>query len=196
MKRIFDFVVSLFGILVLSPIFLILGLWVKLDSKGPIFYKQLRVGRNNANFSLFKFRTMRVGSEKYGLITIGDRDSRVTRSGLILRKYKLDELPQLLNVLWGEMSFVGPRPEVRKYVELYTENQIRVLTVRPGITDAASIRYRNENEILASVENPETYYCEVVMQEKLKMNLDYIDKQNFWYDLKVIVMTLINIIKY
>lgn len=135
------------GLLVLSPMFLILSIWIKIDSPGPVFYKQMRVGRNNKDFKLYKFRSMRVGSDKKGLITIGGHDPRITKSGYFIRKYKLDEFPQLINVFIGEMSLVGPRPEVRKYVEMYTEEQMHVLDVRPGITDLASIRYRNENEL-------------------------------------------------
>lgn len=157
MKRVFDFVASGCGLLVLSPIFLVLAVWVKLDSPGPVFYRQVRVGRGNKDFRLFKFRSMRIGSDKKGLITVGGRDPRVTRSGYYIRKYKLDELPQLINVFVGDMSLVGPRPEVRKYVDMYTPEQMHVLDVRPGITDLASICYRNENELLEKVDNPETY---------------------------------------
>ncbi|MEE1203359.1 MAG: sugar transferase, partial [Bacteroidales bacterium] len=158
MKRLFDVVCSFFGLLVLSPLFVFLSLWVGLGSKGGVFYKQKRVGRFNKDFTLYKFRSMRVGSDKKGLLTIGGKDSRVTKAGFFIRKYKLDELPQLLNVLKGDMSFVGPRPEVRKYVDMYTERQLKVLDVRPGITDLASIKYRNENDLLATADNPEQYY--------------------------------------
>ena len=137
---------------------------------------------------------MRVGSDKKGLITVGDRDPRITNSGYFIRKYKLDEFPQLINVLKGDMSLVGPRPEVRKYVDMYTPEQLRVLDVRPGITDLASIRYRNENEILAQAANPDEYYVNVVMQDKLKINLEYIDKHNLWYDIKLIFKTFYAII--
>ncbi len=190
MKRIFDVVASGLGLLVLSPFFLLLAVWIKLDSAGPVFYRQVRVGRYNRNFRLFKFRSMRVGSDKKGLITVGGRDPRVTRSGYFIRKYKLDELPQLINVLLGDMSLVGPRPEVRKYVEMYTSEQLHVLDVRPGITDMASIRYRNENELLVEAEDPEAFYIKVVMPDKLKINLEYVAKHSFWFDMKLIFKTI------
>lgn len=189
MKRLFDIVASGCGLIFLSPLFLILAIWIKLDSKGPVFYKQIRVGRNNKDFKLFKFRSMRVGSDKKGLITVGERDPRITRSGYFIRKYKLDEFPQLINVFIGDMSLVGPRPEVRKYVDLYTSEQMHVLDVRPGITDMASIRYRNENELLEKAEDPDKYYVEVVMQDKLRINLEYVAQHSFWFDIKLIFKT-------
>ena len=189
MKRIFDIIASGCGLLVLSPLFIILAIWIKIDSKGPVFYKQIRVGQYNKDFMLYKFRSMRVGSDKKGLITVGNRDARITKSGYFIRKYKLDEFPQLINVLIGDMSLVGPRPEVRKYVELYTEEQLHVLDVKPGITDLASIRYRNENEILEKAENPDEYYTNVVMQDKLKINLEYVANHSFWYDISLIFKT-------
>ena len=185
----FDITASGLGLLVLSPLFLILAVWIKLDSPGPVFYRQVRVGRGNKDFRLFKFRSMRVGSDKKGLITVGGHDPRVTRSGYYIRKYKLDELPQLINVFIGDMSLVGPRPEVRKYVDLYTPEQLHVLDVRPGITDMASIRYRNENELLEQAADPEQYYRDVVMQDKLRINLEYIADHSFVKDLKIIFMT-------
>ena len=165
-----------------------------MDSSGPIFYRQVRVGLHGKDFLLYKFRSMRVGSDKKGLITIGSHDPRVTSSGYFIRKYKLDEFPQLINVLIGDMSFVGPRPEVRKYVDMYTIEQLNVLNVSPGITDLASIRYRNENELLEKVENPEKYYSDVIMQDKLRINLDYVKNQSFLSDLKLIFKTLWEII--
>ena len=189
MKRLFDITASGLGLLVLSPLFLILAVWIKLDSPGPVFYRQVRVGRGNKDFRLFKFRSMRVGSDKKGLITVGGHDPRVTRSGYYIRKYKLDELPQLINVFIGDMSLVGPRPEVRKYVDLYTPEQLHVLDVRPGITDMASIRYRNENELLEQAADPEQYYRDVVMQDKLRINLEYVAGHSFIKDLKIIFMT-------
>ena len=189
MKRTFDIIASGCGLLVLSPLFIILAIWIKLDSRGPVFYKQIRVGQYNKDFMLYKFRSMRVGSDKKGLITVGNRDSRITRSGYFIRKYKLDEFPQLINVLIGDMSLVGPRPEVRKYVDLYTEEQLHVLDVKPGITDLASIRYRNENEILEKAVNPDEYYTNVVMQDKLKINLEYVANHSFWYDISLIFKT-------
>lgn len=193
MKRLFDIVASSLGLLVLSPLFLILSIWIKTDSSGPVFYRQVRVGLHGKDFKLFKFRSMRVGSDKKGLITIGGRDPRVTRSGYFIRKYKLDEIPQLINVLIGDMSLVGPRPEVRKYVDMYTAEQLNVLNVRPGITDLASIRYRNENELLGKAENPEKYYIDVIMQDKLRINLDYVASHSFLSDIKLIFNTLWNI---
>lgn len=189
MKRLFDILASFIGLIILSPLFLILGIWIKLDSKGPMFYKQIRVGRGNKDFYLYKFRSMRVGADKAGLITVGGRDPRVTPSGYYIRKYKLDEFPQLINVLKGDMSLVGPRPEVRKYVEMYTPEQMHVLDVRPGITDLASIRYRNENELLEKAEDPDKYYVEVIMQDKLRINLAYVKDHSFLYDIKLIFGT-------
>ena len=177
------------GLLVLSPLFLVLAVWIKCDSKGPVFYRQVRVGRNNRDFRLYKFRSMRVGSDKKGLITIGGHDPRVTRSGYYIRRYKLDELPQLINVFAGNMSLVGPRPEVRKYVDLYTPEQMHVLDVRPGITDLASIRYRNENEFLERADDPDRYYVDVIMQDKLRINLEYVADHSFLKDIKLIGMT-------
>ena len=177
------------GLLVLSPLFLVLAVWIKCDSSGPVFYRQVRVGRNNRDFRLYKFRSMRVGSDKKGLITIGGHDPRVTRSGYYIRRYKLDELPQLINVFAGNMSLVGPRPEVRKYVDLYTPEQMHVLDVRPGITDLASIRYRNENELLERADDPDRYYVDVIMQDKLRINLEYVADHSFLKDIKLIGMT-------
>lgn len=189
MKRLFDIVASGFGLLVLSPLLLILAIWIKLDSAGPIFYRQVRVGRGNKDFRIFKFRSMRVGSDKGSLVTIGGRDPRVTRLGYYIRKYKFDELPQLINVLLGDMSLVGPRPEVRHYVDYWTPEQMHVLDVRPGITDPASIRFRNENELMAAADDPESYYIHVIMQEKIKLYLEYVQNASFWYDIKLIFQT-------
>lgn len=194
LKRLFDIVASGCGLILLSPLFLLLAIWIKLDSKGPVFYRQQRVGRDNKDFWLFKFRSMRVGADKQGLITIGGRDPRVTDSGYIIRKYKLDELPQLINVFIGDMSLVGPRPEVRKYVEMYTPEQMQVLSVRPGITDLASIRYRNENELLEQASDPDKYYERVIMQDKLRINLEYVANHTFWNDIKLIFSTFWTII--
>lgn len=194
MKRLFDIIASACGLIVLSPLFIILSVWIKLDSKGPVFYRQVRVGRHNKDFRIFKFRSMRVGADKQGLITVGGRDPRVTHSGYFIRKYKLDEFPQLINVLIGDMSLVGPRPEVRKYVDMYTEEQMRVLDVRPGITDLASIRYRNENELLEKAEDPDQFYVDVIMQDKLAINLEYVANHSFWYDIKLIFKTFWEII--
>ena len=195
MKRIFDVVASGLGLVALSPLFFVLAIWIKRDSKGPVFYRQVRVGRNNKDFRIFKFRSMRVGADKGSLVTIGGRDPRVTRSGYWIRKFKLDELPQLINVFVGDMSLVGPRPEVRHYVDYWTPEQMHVLDVRPGITDPASIKFRNENELMEKAENPEKYYIEVIMQEKIKLYLEYVEKHNFFYDLGLIFKTFWVIVK-
>lgn len=194
MKRLFDIIASGLGLIALSPLFAVLAIWIKVDSKGPVFYRQVRVGKDNKNFRLFKFRSMRPDSDKLGLITIGGRDPRVTRSGYYIRKYKLDEFPQLINVFKGDMSLVGPRPEVRKYVDLYTPEQMRVLSVRPGITSLASIRYRNENEILAASDDPNKCYIEQVMPDKLSIDLEYVPKANLLTDIKLILSTFKEII--
>lgn len=195
MKRLFDFFASLFGLILLLPVFLILGILILLDSGLPVFYRQIRVGLNGVDFKLLKFRSMHTNADKSGLLTVGDRDPRITKMGFFLRKSKLDELPQLINVLKGDMSLVGPRPEVRKYVGHYTEEQMRILSVRPGITDNASIRFRNETEILAKQDDPEKYYIEHILPEKSALYLDYVDNRSFIGDLKMIFNTLIAIIK-
>ncbi len=189
-KRIFDIVFSFAGLIILSPVFIVIAIFIKLDSKGPVLYKQTRVGRNNKDFKLLKFRTMNPDSDSKGLLTVGGRDPRITKTGYYLRKFKLDEFPQLINVLYGEMSFVGPRPEVRKYVDLYTEDQKKVLDVSPGITDVASIKYKNENDLLEKAEDPEKYYIEKIMPDKIKLNLEYINERSFFKDFKVILRTL------
>ena len=189
MKRAFDIIASGLGLIVLSPLFLVLAIWIKLDSKGPVFYRQVRVGYKNKDFRIFKFRSMRVGSDKGSLVTIGGHDPRVTRSGYFIRKFKFDELPQLISVFLGDMSLVGPRPEVRHYVDYWTPEQMHVLDVRPGITDPASIKFRNENELMEQAEDPEKYYIEVIMQEKLKLYLEYVEKHSFLYDIGLIFKT-------
>ena len=195
MKRAFDIIASGLGLIVLSPLFLVLAIWIKMDSKGPVFYRQVRVGRGNKEFRIFKFRSMRVGADKGSLITIGGHDPRVTRSGYFIRKFKFDELPQLINVFLGDMSLVGPRPEVRHYVDYWTPEQMHVLDVRPGITDPASIKFRNENELMEKAEDPEKYYIEVIMQEKIRLYLEYVKKHGFWYDLGLIFKTFWVIVK-
>ena len=195
MIRFFDFILSLVGIVVLAPIFIVLAIWIKIDSKGPVFYKQVRVGQNGIDFGLFKFRSMVVDADKKGLITVGGRDPRITRSGYFIRKYKLDELPQLINVLVGDMSLVGPRPEVRKYVDLYTDEQQKVLSVKPGITDYASIEYMDENEILGKSSDPEKTYIEEIMPEKIKYNMKYIQNKNVSEYFKIIFLTLLKIVR-
>ena len=194
MKRLFDIIASGMGLICLSPLFAVLAIWIKCDSQGPVFYRQVRVGRGNKDFSRFKFRSMRPDSDKLGLITVGGRDPRVTRSGYYIRKYKLDEFPQLINVFLGDMSLVGPRPEVRKYVEMYTPEQMKVLSVRPGITSLASIRYRNENDILAAAEDPDKCYIEQVMPDKLAIDLEYVKQATLLNDIRLIFSTFKEII--
>jgi lipopolysaccharide/colanic/teichoic acid biosynthesis glycosyltransferase len=194
MIRILDFTLSLFGLILFLPFFLSIAILIKLSSRGSVIYKQLRIGLNGVEFNLFKFRTMRQNSDKLGLITVGGRDPRVTSVGYFLRKYKLDELPQLINVLIGEMSLVGPRPEVKKYVELYTIEQMKVLLIRPGITDWASIYYRDENEILGKSSNPEKDYVEKVMPDKLSYNLIYLNNYGVVEYFKIIFTTLKHIL--
>lgn len=194
LKRGFDVVSSLIGIILLFPILLILWICIQLESSGGGFYRQVRVGKNGIDFRLWKFRTMQTDADKKGLLTIGGRDSRVTRIGFYLRKYKIDELPQLINVLFGDMSIVGPRPEVRKYVEFYSQDQRKVLSVKPGITDYASIEYSNENELLAQSENPEKTYIEEVLPSKLELNQKYLNEQGFLTDLRIIFHTIKKIV--
>jgi len=186
MKRLFDLLAALYGLLLLWPALLLIGLWVRLDSPGGVFYRQVRVGRHGKDFGMFKFRTMHTDADKKGLLTVGGRDPRVTRAGYHLRRLKLDELPQLINVLLGDMSLVGPRPEVRRYVDLYTPEQRKVLDVHPGITDLASIAYSNENEILAAQPDPERHYIEVIMPDKIRLNLQHINDPSPLKDLRVI----------
>lgn len=194
MIRIFDIALSFVGLLVLSPLFIIISSIIKLDSAGPVFFKQLRVGKWNADFYLYKFRTMRPNSEQTGQLTVGGRDPRITEIGYVLRKYKIDELPQLINVFLGQMSIVGPRPEVRKYVNLYSRKQRNVLSVKPGISDYASIEYADENEILGNAADPEQVYIEKIMVEKLALNQKFIGNPNLENYFKVIFLTLKKII--
>ncbi|MBN8693791.1 MAG: sugar transferase [Bacteroidetes bacterium] len=194
LKRLFDIICSLVGIIFLFPVFVIIVLAIVINSGFPIFYFQTRVGKNNRDFKLFKFRTMRTDADKKGLLTVGGRDPRVTPVGYYLRKFKLDELPQLFNVLFGSMSLVGPRPEVRKYVEMYNEEQKRVLEVKPGITDYASLEYINENELLAKSENPEQTYIQEIMPAKLKLNMRYIEETGLLTDLTIITRTVQKIV--
>ena len=195
MKRIFDVLFSLIGIIVLLPVYIIISLLVMTDSKGGILYKQERTGKGDKIFKVFKFRTMRPDSFSKGALTVGSRDPRITKVGYYLRKYKLDELPQLFNVFFGDMSFVGPRPEVKKYTDLYNEAQKKVLTVRPGITDYASIKFRNENDLLSVSDNPEQLYIDEIMPEKLDLNLKYINDNSLFKDIKIIFDTFYVIVK-
>ncbi|MDQ6762387.1 MAG: sugar transferase [Bacteroidota bacterium] len=190
MIRVLDTVISTLGLIILSPFFLIISILIKIDSKGPVFYRQLRVGKNNADFILLKFRSMVTGAEKAGFLTIGGRDHRITHVGFYLRKYKIDELPQLINVLCGQMSLVGPRPEVRRYVNLYTTEQMKVLEVRPGITDIASIVYKSENEILAQAQEPEKAYIEQILPDKIRLNMEFINHPGIIKYFEIIFKTL------
>lgn len=193
MKRAFDFIFSFIGLILLSPIFLIISLLIALSSKRGVFYKQTRVGKDNIDFKVYKFRSMIVNADKKGLLSIGKdgRDPRVTKIGYILRKYKLDELPQLINVLKGDMSLVGPRPEVRKYVDLYDDNQKEILKVKPGITDIASITFRNENDLLSQNPNPEDYYIQEIMPKKISLSLEYVKTRTLIKDIKLIFKTIL-----
>lgn len=194
MKRIVDILLSLPAVLLLSPFLILIAIWIKAGSTGPVFYLQERIGKDRKPFKIFKFRTMHTGADKKGLLTVGGKDPRVTGAGYYLRKYKLDELPQLFNVLIGNMSLVGPRPEVRKYVDLYSPEQLKVLCVKPGITDYASIQYADENELLAKSSDPERTYIEEVMPAKLQLNLKYIQEQGMLTDLRIIFQTIRKII--
>jgi len=193
-KRLFDIFSSLLGLVILFPFLIAISVLIFVNSRGGVFYRQIRVGKNGKDFKLWKFRTMQPDSDKNGLLTVGGRDARITSLGYYLRKYKLDELPQLMNVFVGEMSIVGPRPEVRKYVDLYTSEQLQVLDVQPGITDYASIEYANENELLAESSDPENKYIQQVMPAKLKLNMKYIAEKSLGTDLKIIFRTIGKII--
>lgn len=195
MIRFFDIIFSIIGLVMLSPIFIVLYLLIRIESKGGGFYSQERIGKNGKPFKLYKFRSMRIGSDKKGLITIGEKDNRITKTGFILRKYKLDELPQLWNVFIGDMSLVGPRPEVKKYTDLYTEEQKQVLQVRPGITDWASIKYVDENKILGESEDPDEAYVNLIMPNKIKLNMVYIQHQTLGEYFKIIFTTFKEIVR-
>jgi lipopolysaccharide/colanic/teichoic acid biosynthesis glycosyltransferase len=194
-KRLFDLIIALPLLLLVSPILIIIAFLIKLNSKGPVFYLQQRVGFKGKDFFIYKFRTMRIGADKLGLLTVGGRDPRVTTVGYFLRKYKLDELPQLINVVNGSMSLVGPRPEVRKYVNLYSSEQKNVLLAKPGITDYASIEYADENNLLAASSDPEKTYIDEIMPAKLKLNMKYIAEQGVFTDVKIIFLTVQRIIR-
>ena len=195
MKRTFDIVSCTLAVLLLFPFGLLIALCIVCGSKGGVFYRQTRVGQNGKDFKLLKFRTMRPNADRQGLLITVGNDQRITRIGGFLRKYKIDELPQLLNIIKGDMSVVGPRPEVRRYVELYDERQRRVLTVRPGLTDYASLQYISESELLAKSDDPEKTYIEEIMPAKLELNLQYIDNQSLKEDFKLIFQTLFSIFK-
>lgn len=189
MIRFFDILFSALGLIVLLPVFAAICLKIKIGSKGGCFFIQERIGKDGKPFGLYKFRTMRIGADSEGLLTVGEHDARITRVGYFLRKTKMDELPQLWNVLKGDMSLVGPRPEVRKYVELYTDEQRKVLRVRPGITDYASIEYANENELLSKAEDPDRTYIEEVMPDKIKLNMRYLEHYTVSEYFKIIFLT-------
>jgi lipopolysaccharide/colanic/teichoic acid biosynthesis glycosyltransferase len=192
--RFLDIIFSLTGIILLSPAMLLIAIFILLDSRGSVIFKQSRVGKNYIDFKLFKFRTMHVNAERKGLITVGDKDPRVTGVGAFLRRYKLDEIPQLFNVLSGEMSLVGPRPEVRKYTELYSPaHQMIVFSVKPGITDYASIEYSKENELLSSVPDPEKFYISDVLPAKIKLNLIFIENPTLRNYLRIILRTIVKL---
>lgn len=195
MKRLFDIVFSFLGIIFFLPVGFILVFSILLCNKSGVFYIQSRVGRYDKPFKLLKFRSMRIGSDEKGLITIGSDDQRITKLGGLIRKYKLDEIPQLINILKGDMSFVGPRPEVRKYVDLYSEEQKKVLTVRPGLTDYASLRFFDENRILAEYDDPEKVYIGKILPDKLKLSLKYVEERNFLLDIKLILKTILRLFK-
>ena len=195
MKRLFDFSASLLFSTIFLPFWIFIAFIIKVDSPGPIFFRQDRIGLRGDSFKIFKFRTMIVDAEKKGLqLTVGEKDPRITKVGYILRISKLDELPQLFNIVLGQMSFVGPRPEVPQYVKRYTAEQRKVLDVLPGITDIASIKYINENELLRKAPDPEEMYVNKIMQEKLRLNLEYLSRRSFLSDIKIILKTIFKII--
>lgn len=195
MIRLFDIIFSFLGILFFFPLFIIIYLSIIIESKGGGIYIQNRVGKDGEDFRLIKFRSMRIGSDKKGLITVGGRDPRMTKTGIFIRRFKLDELPQLINVFKGDMSLVGPRPEVRKYVEMYDSEQNKVLCVRPGVTDYASIEYVDENTILGFVANPEEVYINQIMPDKIRLNMKYIENQSINEYFRIIFLTILHIIK-
>lgn len=193
MKRAFDILSCTLAVLLLLPFGIVVALCIVCGSKGGVLYRQTRVGKDNKDFKLLKFRTMRPNADQQGLLITVGADSRITRIGAFLRKYKIDELPQLLNIIKGDMSVVGPRPEVRRYVEMYNERQRRVLSVRPGLTDYASLQYISESELLAESADPEKTYIEEIMPAKLELSLQYIEKQSFAEDLRIIFKTLVSV---
>lgn len=195
MTRLFDVILSAAGLILLSPLFAVIYILICMESRGGGFYSQERIGRGGRPFRLYKFRSMRKGADRQGLITVGGHDPRITRTGYFIRKYKLDELPQLWNVLTGDMSLVGPRPEVARYVAMYTDEQRRVLSVRPGITDYASIEYADENTILGQADDPDRTYVEKVIPDKIRYNMIYIDNQTVREYFRIIFLTFRRIIK-
>lgn len=194
MKRLFDIIASILILMVFLPFGIIIALFIVLGSKGGVFYRQERIGKNGVPFRLFKYRTMRPDADKLGKLTVGMKDPRITRVGYFLRKYKLDEFPQFINVLLGQMSIVGPRPEVKEYVDLYTDEQRIILSVKPGITDYASIEYFKENEILGEAEDPRKAYLDEVMPDKIELNKKYIASPGITHDIKIMWLTFKKII--
>lgn len=193
-KRIFDFIFALMGLVFLFPLLLIIAIIIKIDSKGPVLFIQERVGQHNKTFNIYKFRTMYVKSQKKGLLTIGDKDSRVTKIGYFLRKYKIDEFPQLINIIKGDMSFVGPRPELRYYVNFYAPEDLVIFKLKPGITGLASLEYRNEVELLKNAKDPEAFFINTIIPDKLRFNKLYLKQRNFLFDLKLIFITIYRVI--
>ncbi|WP_100615818.1 sugar transferase [Confluentibacter citreus] len=189
-KRSFDVVFSIVALITLSPILFVIAILIKMDSKGPVLFVQERVGKNNKDFNIYKFRTMYEASQTKGLLTLGNHDSRITKIGYFLRRHKIDEFPQLINILIGDMSFVGPRPELRHYVNFYNEEDHIIFSVRPGITSLASLKYRNEVELLKAAEDPESFFINTIIPDKLKFNKEYIEKQSLLLDLKLILITI------
>ena len=193
-KRLFDIISSGFGLLVISPLLPVIALAIKLDSTGPVFYRQPRIGMDRKPFNILKFRTMTVDADKQGDISVKS-DARITRVGRWLRRLEMDEIPTLVNVLIGDMSVVGPRPELPVYVQDYSQDQLRVLSVRPGMTDLGTLRYRNETELLDGERDPEQVYREQILPDKLRLNLEYVDRKSFWFDMKIIFETLGMVVK-
>lgn len=194
-KRTIDIILSFIGLLLLAPIFVVISVWIKLDSPGPVFFRQTRVGRYGEFFRIHKFRTMRTKTEHHGSLTVG-ADSRITRPGFFLRKYKIDELPQLIDVFLGDMSLVGPRPEVPQFVKYYPDDvKDKILSVKPGITDRASIEMIDENELLGRYEDPRQAYVDIILPEKLRFYLDYAKNHSVWSDFRIIFLTIIKIIR-
>lgn len=189
MKRIFDIFLSIIILLIFLPFGLILSIWILLESKGGIFYRQERIGYQGKPFFILKFRSMSKDADKHGKLTVGMRDARITKSGYFLRKFKLDEFPQFINVLKGEMSIVGPRPEVKEYVNHYSEEQRKILSVKPGITDYASLEFFNENELLGNSNDPQKTYIEEIMPKKIEMNKKYLDNPSLKHDLSIMWQT-------
>lgn len=195
MKRIFDTVCSIIILILFFPIGLIISIFILLESRGGIFYRQERIGRYGKPFKLFKFRSMRKNADKSGKLTVGMKDARITKTGYFIRKFKLDEFPQFINVISGDMSIVGPRPEVKEYVDLYTDEQRLILNVRPGITDLASLEYFKENELLGKSDDPQKTYIEEIMPAKIELNKQYLANPTLGNDLKIMWKTFVRIIQ-